>query len=500
MDARVLVVLIVAAVAVLPLFAAEADGATRFESPDGVSYRYDTDGSTHSTYRAWIDSAESDSTVVRIASSLEGYEVREIRGGALHLSSARIVVIPEFVETIGRDAFASCPMLEEILFMCDRPQIEGGLPDAVIRCLGGTEGWDDSVQPIEEYEEVSHDGSTVRYAAVGGSLMVIGGTPSEDGSVAIEPSVAGMEVTSVGPYAFAGRDSESRSEVVPRTDVRKVSVPEGVEVLCERSFYYCTGLESVDLPSSLKTIMDESFRACASLSDAEIPSDVGYLGFEAFRHCVSLPSIDVPDSVSFIGEGAFKVCSSAETIRIGGGAERIGDWAFSYCGAAVSVEVGDGAERIGSSAFYSCSSLGSVAIPDSVESIGNDAFYSCSSMKGLRLGSGLEEIGAGAFRGCSSLSDVAVPSSVESVGDRAFANCSSLRDVRFEGDMPLFGSAVFLNDDVTVHCRASHSESWAEYEGVVIDEDPSEGYPVAAIAAVIAVIAALAVLAVRFRH
>lgn len=500
MDAKVLLLALAVLAAVLPLPCPEAEGATEFESPDGISYVYGTGGNTHSTYEAWIEAAESDGDVVRIASSLEGYEVRSIRGGALHLPSARTVVIPEFVEDLGEGVFSSCPMLEEIVFMGDRPDIAGGLPDVAVRCLDGTEGWDDSVTPMDEYRS-GEDGSVVRYVMIGGSLTVVGGTPSADGRVTISPEVEGIPVTSVGPYAFAGRDAEDRSEVVPRTDVRSVFVPEGVDTLRERSFYYCSGLGSIELPSSLTTVMDESFRACSSLTDAEIPSHVRYLGFESFRHCISLPAIDVPDSVEFMGEGAFKVCSSAVRISVGDGLEAIADWAFSYCGSAVALDLGDGTERVGNAAFYDCSSLASASLPDSLESIGRDAFYQCSSMKSLDLGSRLETIESGAFRGCSSLTEVSVPSSVISIGDRAFAYCSLLSDARFKGDMPLFGSAVFLNDDVTVHCTSSHADSWAGYEGVVVDEDPSEnGFPAWAVLAAVVIVAAGIIIAVRLKH
>ena len=493
MDARA-VVSVLLLVCLIPFCTADTEGATAFESPDGVSYQYGTDGSDHSTYKAWIESAASDSEVVHIASSLEGYEVKDIRAGALDLPSARIVVVPEFVKTIGEGAFSGCPVLEEILFMCDRPEIVGGLPDGVaVKALRGTEGWDASVPSMEEFDETSGDGSIIRYVVIGDSLMVVGGTPSKDGSVTIGSEVSGMKVASVGPYAFAGRDSEDGTVVVPRTDVKKATIPEGVEVLRERSFYYCGGLESIGMPSSLTTIMDESFRACSDLVDARIPSKVSYLGFESFRHCTSLPSISIPDSVRFIGEGAFKVCSAVERISVGDGLQIIADWAFAYCGVAVSVEIGNGVEQIGASVFYSCTSLGSASLPDSVRSIGRDAFYSCSSMRDLRLGSDLETIGVQAFRGCSELSSLTVPSKVVSVGDRAFAYCSSMEDIRFKGDMPVFGSSVFLNDDVVVHCTESHAESWKDYDGyVVIDEDgDGNGGGFLAIAAVIVLAAVI---------
>lgn len=493
MDARA-VVSVLLLVCLIPFCTADTEGATAFESPDGVSYQYGTDGSDHSTYKAWIESAASDSEVVHIASSLEGYEVKDIRAGALDLPSACIVVVPEFVKTIGEGAFSGCPVLEEILFMCDRPEIVGGLPDGVaVKALGGTEGWDASVPSMEEFDETSGDGSIIRYVVIGDSLMVVGGTPSKDGSVTIGSEVSGMKVASVGPYAFAGRDSEDGTVVVPRTDVKKATIPEGVEVLRERSFYYCGGLESIGMPSSLTTIMDESFRACSDLVDARIPSKVSYLGFESFRHCTSLPSISIPDSVRFIGEGAFKVCSAVE--------KDLGRrWVAEHSGLGLrllrSGRLRRDREERGADRRIVVLLLhvpGSASLPDSVRSIGRDAFYSCSSMRDLRLGSDLETIGVQAFRGCSELSSLTVPSKVVSVGDRAFAYCSSMEDIRFKGDMPVFGSSVFLNDDVVVHCTESHAESWKDYDGyVVIDEDDDgSGGGFLAVAAVIVLAAVI---------
>ena len=68
-----------------------------------------------------------------------------------------------------------------------------------------------------------------------------------------------------------------------------------------------------------------------------------------------------------------------------------------------------------------------------------------------------------------------------------------MEDIRFKGDMPVFGSSVFLNDDVVVHCTESHAEPWKDYDGyVVIDEDgDGNGGGFLAIAAVIVLAAVI---------
>ena len=465
---------------------ADADAIESFESPDGVAYTYITYGSDHSEYRAEMASASSGSETVILASSLEGYEVRDITG-RLDLPNARTVVVPEFIERISSDAFVGCTALESVLFMGPVPSIDGGLPEGVVQRM----------LEDEKIAEESPDGSVVEYLILGDSAMAVGGKPSGTGSIEVAAEVSGIKVGSIGAYAFAGRDAADRSEVVPRDDVKRVTIPEGVEVLRERCFYYCGALQSVEIPDSVRLIMDESFRACTSLKNAEIPGGTEYLGFESFRHCTQLTSICIPDSVRFIGEGAFKVCRSASSISVGEGLHEIGDWAFAYCSSATRAELSDSVESIGSSAFYLCTSLRAFEA-GSVESIGEDAFFGCAVLSSFEPGDSLEDIGRGAFRECSSLQSLRMPETLLSIGDKAFAYCTGLEDVYFDGDMPDFGNAVFLSCDATVHCTEEHADSWKGYEGVVADSDTGTSY--AFMLAVIAAVASAVVIVMMIRR
>ncbi len=475
----------------LPLCSECSEGATSFESPDGTTYQYETSGSQHSEYQSEITGASSDSEEVIIASALEGYEVRTVSEGAFDFPNAKLVVVPDCIKSIGRGAFDRCPVLEEVLFLGDVPKIPGGLPAGVT-----VKTRSDAV-----FSEASSDGSVIEYIEVSGKAMAVGGSPSSEGSLTIPSSVKGLEVSSIGSNAFAGKDSEDGSAVVPRTDIKAVTISEGIETIRERAFYYCAGIITAQLPGTLGTIMDEAFRASYSLTEAEIPDGVEYLGFEAFRHCTSLRVISVPDSVRFIGEGAFKVCSAAESISVGAGLEKIGDWAFSYCKSAETLSIRGETVRIGISAFYSCNSLREAVLPDTVKEIGDDAFYDCYSLGSISFGSHLTTVGAGAFRGCSSLKNISFPDTLEAMGDKALAYCSGLSDVHFAGDMPEFGSAVFLNVDATIHCTEAHADSWKGFEGIVVDKLADDGMSVTVIAimAIAIIVVAVAVLVMRKR-
>lgn len=494
MRSAAVLAIIVALAACVPLCTADADASATETLSDGTSYTYTTYGSSHAEYRATIDSVSSDSTGVYISTTLEGYDVTAIT--AAELPNAVFVVIPECVATIAAGAFSSCASLADVYFLGDMPSIgSGAFPSsATYHRVSGTSGWSSSVQTISEATVENTDGSSVRYLLIEGEAMAFAVTPSSDGRVTIASEAGGLRVTSVGPYCMAGRDSSDGSYVVSRTDIVSVTVSEGVKVLRERSFYYCGGLTSVDLPDSLEVIMDEAFRAAANLVSVDIPDSVTYMGFESFRHCESLQSVDIPDSVAFIGEGTFKVCRSLETAAVGSGLDDIADYAFSYCSSLTSISFRGSLESVGIAAFEFCSSLVSVNLPDSVETIGYQAFLECTKLTSVGMGSSLVTLGAQAFHSCSALSGMTLPATLESVGDRAFAYCSSLTDIRFEGDMPEFGSNVFLNLDVTVHVTSAHSASWSSYTGnLVVDSD---GIPMWAI--VVAVLAVIAIAAVCF--
>ncbi len=60
------------------------------------------------------------------------------------------------------------------------------------------------------------------------------------------------------------------------------SVPNGVQILGEDSFNYCSNLKEVILPDSLKTIADYAFSETANLALVHIPSSVTHIGERIF--------------------------------------------------------------------------------------------------------------------------------------------------------------------------------------------------------------------------
>ena len=265
-----------------------------------------------------------------------------------------------------------------------------------------------------------------------------------------------LEVKSIDSYAFCNC-----------SDLKSITIPEGVTSIGDDAFSGCTSLTSVVIPEGVTSIGDYAFEGCESLKSVAIPDSVTSIGDDAFEGCESLKSVVIPEGVTSIGDYAFEGCDSL-TIYCAAEAKPegwSGSWNRSYrpvvwghvvYGASdsflcsISKVNGDtyavitgyrGSDTdiripetingvkvavISDYAFEGCESLKSVAIPDSVTSIGDDAFSGCTSLTSVVIPEGVTSIGDRVFRGCESLTSVAIPDSVTSIGDYAFFGCTSL--------------------------------------------------------------------------
>ena len=139
------------------------------------------------------------------------------------------------------------------------------------------------------------------------------------------------------------------------------SIKEGIRIICNNAFQYCSALNDIVIPDAVTSIGDRAFDGCSSLKSLVIPNSVTSIGDYAFECCFSLSSIVIPDGVTSIGDGAFYECESLSSVVIPNSVTSIGICAFS-----------------------SCDSLSEIVIPSSVTSIGDGAFYYCSFPNNLK--------------------------------------------------------------------------------------------------------------------
>lgn len=227
-------------------------------------------------------------------------------------------------------------------------------------------------------------------------------------------------VTNISSYAFYGFDS---------TFLTRMTIPNSVTSIGDYAFDGCSKLTSVIIPGSVTSIGRSAFSSCTSLESVAIGNGVTNIGGSAFQDCKSLKSITIPDSVTSMGDYAFAYCYSLESVTIGNGITNTGNSVFAGCKALTSLKISDSVTIIGAETFAGCKALANVKIPDSVTSIYACAFMDCISLTNVIIPDSVTIIGEAAFAGCASLTSVTIPDSVTSVCAGAFRSCTSLQSI-----------------------------------------------------------------------
>ncbi len=288
-----------------------------------------------------------------------------------------------------------------------------------------------------------------------------------------------------------------------QSDIRWVTIGEGVTTIGDYAFDSCGSLSSVEIPGSVTTIGDYAFCGCFPLANVGFPAGVTTIGDRAFFGChlheVGLPKglitigdwafagtgltdVWISESVTTIGNGAFAE-TSVTSVMIPAGVTAIGERVFDSCNQLTAIHVDannpvyssddtgvlfnkkktlliqapeaisgvysipQGVTTIGDSAFVYCDSLTSVEIPGSVTTIGDSAFGSCDSLTSVEIPGSVTTIGDYAFWSCGSLTSVEIPGSVTTIGDHAFWSCDSLTSVEIPGSVTTIGDSAFGSCD-----------------------------------------------------
>lgn len=94
----------------------------------------------------------------------------------------------------------------------------------------------------------------------------------------------GSQLKSIGASAFFGSEYE-------HPIFTEIKIPDSVETIGSRAFYWCRNLKKITLPSALKTLSLSTFTYCTSLSDVYLPASLTDIGSNIFFQCSSLTNI-----------------------------------------------------------------------------------------------------------------------------------------------------------------------------------------------------------------
>ncbi len=310
------------------------------------------------------------------------------------------------------------------------------------------------------------------------------------------------------PYGVTKIGSEAFSKV--QYNVQEIELPETVEIIDDKAFYYVThittitlpdgvtsigahafdnsGLLAITIPGSVKSIGAYAFYRCSGLADVKIEEGVPYIGEYMFNYCYNLANIEIPNSVKTVKDHGLAGIYSLKELSLPGveviensgiladdnlvkvslpSVKTIGNLGIADNNKLESVVLSNQLVSIGENAFENDRELEALILPDSLKTIGQFAFLCNYSLVSVAIPEGVESIGMCAFNSCQNLQRVVIPESVESMGDAAFVNCSKLQYVTFKGDVASLGGSIFfgVTDAVFDVPEDSEIKSYLETNG-----------------------------------
>lgn len=269
-----------------------------------------------------------------------------------------------------------------------------------------------------------------------------------DRNVNIPEYIDGYKVTAIENTAFYACDVES------------VTIPKTVTRIGKWAFNFCKLKKAVILGNNTR-IEYGAFMHCSDLEEIVLTEGVSLIENYVFEYCTSLKNVKVPGSVKSIGYGAFMDCTALEEVVFEDGIETIGEWAFQDCTSLVRVVLPESVTTIKKGAFNNCSSLTDITLPSAINSVADCTFQKCISLEYINIPTGVTSIGEWAFWSCNSLKKIVIPDSVESIGELAFYQCPSIEMVFYGGSSDMWSKINIdsYNSDLTSATRYYYSEN-----------------------------------------
>ena len=265
-----------------------------------------------------------------------------------------------------------------------------------------------------------------------------------------------------------------------RTQIRKITISEGVTSIGEYAFEECTNVTSISIPGSVTELNEYCFSACVSMKSITIPQSVTRIADGVFDACEKLTDIyyggtdaswkhitswnaGLGNNVRIHSTGVFTgkcgdnltwTIDNNEVLTISGtgripdyndpssGGNNTAPW-YGYAYQIKKVVLGSGVQNIGNNAFAGCYGMTDITIPDGVTSIGDSAFDWCSALTEISIPGTVSSIGDSVFSGCSALTEISIPDTVSSIGDSAFSRCSALTEISIPSTVSSIGSYAF---------------------------------------------------------
>lgn len=232
------------------------------------------------------------------------------------------------------------------------------------------------------------------------------------------PEQCFYDVPNIESVVISGAVDVPRDMFGKCTELKKVTLKNGVRSIGEDAFRDCSSLESVIFENIvLEKISDGAFWGCSALSSIALPDSVTEIERNAFFE-TGLRNIQLPEKLTLIGGGAFCNCKNLKQVQLPPQLKELGEGAFFNCENLAQIQLPSQLNKLGGDAFRDCTSLDKIDIPAGLKQIESATFCN-TGLTSVTLHEGLTKIEDWAFHDCLKLKKIRIPKSVTDIGELA---------------------------------------------------------------------------------
>lgn len=232
------------------------------------------------------------------------------------------------------------------------------------------------------------------------------------------PEQCFYDVPNIESVVISGAVDVPRDMFGKCTELKKVTLKNGVRSIGEDAFRDCSSLESVIFENTvLEKISDGAFWGCSALSSIALPDSVTEIERNAFFE-TGLRNIQLSEKLTLIGGGAFCNCKNLKQVQLPPQLKELGEGAFFNCENLAQIQLPSQLNKLGGDAFRDCTSLDKIDIPAGLKQIESATFCN-TGLTSVTLHEGLTKIEDWAFHDCLKLKKIRIPKSVTDIGELA---------------------------------------------------------------------------------
>ncbi len=181
------------------------------------------------------------------------------------------------------------------------------------------------------------------------------------------PIVQGLQysLSEDGTYAICnGYNTGAKIDRVVEIDAEYNGVP--VKEIAVKAFFREQDIKKVVMPDTIEVIGEQAFEECEGLNEVNISNNTINLGKRAFSF-TAIKEITIPQSVQTIGNFAFWECNNLTKATIN--CPKAYVYTFYDCPNLTSVIFGEKVISIDKNSFYNCANIDTIYVTNSVQTI-----------------------------------------------------------------------------------------------------------------------------------